>query len=169
MTRTHGNVEAQLAPVLDALLRTAQTEADAVLAQADLEVADELALADAQAEELLDRSRAQFASDAAVLVAAEHSRVLREARSVELRARRAAYDALVAAVSAALLDQAATDPEVVAALTERARMELGPEAVLAPTPDGGLDAEAGGRRLRLPLTSLVEGAVADLLTSRDTP
>jgi hypothetical protein len=169
MTRTQGPADGELKPVRDALLRMARADADAVLARADLEVADLLAQADAEAQATLDRARTQAAEDRAVLVAAERSRVLGEARSVELRARRAAYDALVAAATDAVRAREAADPQVVAVLSERARRELGPDATLTLLPDGGLIAEAGGRRLCLPLSSLVEGAVADLLTSRGTP
>jgi len=168
VTTTHDTADLELAPVRDALLRLARSDADAVLAEADRDVADQLARADAQAAELLDRARGQSAADTGVVVAAEKSRVMREARSVELRASRAAYDALVAAATAAVRAQVATDPDVLAALTARARRELGPDATIGSTPDGGLVAEAGNRRLGLPVAALVERAVADLLTSRDT-
>ena len=80
--------------------------------------------------ELLDRARARSAEDAAELVAAEHARMLREARSFELAARRAAYDALLAAAVAAVRARLADDPEVLAALTARAHAALGPEATV---------------------------------------
>jgi hypothetical protein len=152
--------------VRDALLRLARADADATLARADQEDVEVLGAADAQARDLLDRARAQAAEDAAALLRSERSRMLQQERSVELRARRATYDALVAAATAAARDELAEDPAVAAALAERARATLGPQAVLTRTPDGGLAAEADGRTLLLPLTPLVEAAVADLLVAR---
>jgi vacuolar-type H+-ATPase subunit E/Vma4 len=167
VTRTHDHLDAELAPVRDALLRMARADAAAVLAEADQEVAEQRAQTDARARELVEEARAQGAADAAVLADAERSRLLRETRSVELRAHRAAYDALVAAAADVVRVEVATDPDVVAAMTDRARRELGPDAVVTPAPDGGLVATAGGRRLGLPLGALVERAVADLLTSEE--
>jgi hypothetical protein len=169
MTPSHAIDASELTPVRDALLRIARADAGATLADADREAAELLASADAEAAELLDRARARSAEAAAELVAAEHSRMLREARSFELAARRAAYDALVAAAAAAVSARLADDPEVLAALTVRAHMDLGPEATVARSPAGGLVAEAGGRRMGLPLAALVERAVADLLASRGAP
>jgi len=159
----------ELGPVREALLRLAHADADAVLTAADRDIAELLAAADAEASQLRARARAQAEEDTAALEAAEHSRVLREARSIELRARLAAYEALLSAAATASRSRLADSPEVVAAMTERARAVLGPEATLTRTPDGGLAAEADGRRLELPLATLVERAVADLLASRETP
>jgi vacuolar-type H+-ATPase subunit E/Vma4 len=167
VTRTRGNLDAELASVRDTLLRMARADADTVLGEADLDVAGVRAEADAQARELIEQARVQGAADATVLADAEHSRVLREGRSVELRARRAAYDALLSAAADAVRAEVAADPDVVMAIAERARRELGPAAVLTPIPEGGLVAEAGRRRMGLPLAALVERAVADLLTSQE--
>jgi hypothetical protein len=170
MTALHAVVDAsELSPVREALLRIARDDAAAALAEADGEAAELLASADDEAAALLDRARARSAEDVAGLAAAEHSRGLREARSLELGARGAAYDALVAAAVAAVRARLADDPQVLAALTVRAHAELGAEATVTRCPEGGLVAEAGGRRMGLPLAALVERAVADLLASRDTP
>lgn len=170
MTAPHAVVDAtELAPVREALLGIARDDAGAALAEADREAAELLASADAEAAELLGRARARSAEDAAELVAAEHSRMLRESRSFELAARRSAYDALVAAAVAAVRARLADDPEVLAALTARAHAELGPDATVTSSPDGGLVAEADGRRMGLPLAALAERAVTELLASRGTP
>jgi hypothetical protein len=161
--------DAELTPVRDALLGIARAVAAATLADADREAAELLASSDAEAAELVDRARARAAADAAELVAAEHSRTVREARSFELTARRAAYEALVASAAAAVRARLADDPEVLAALTARAHAELGPEATITRTPEGGVVAEAGGRRMDLPLTALVERAVAERLASQGAP
>ena len=83
----------------------------------------------------------------------------------QLQARRATYDALISAAAAAVRDELADDREVVSALGERARAALGADAVLSRLPDGGLVAEAGGRRLVLPLQALVERVVAELVAT----
>ena len=159
----------ELTPVREALLQRAHDDAETELAKADRDVADVNAAATAQATELVDQARAQAADDVMILKAAERSRVLREARTVQLQARRATYDALVSAASTAVRDELADDPTVVSALTERARAELGADAILSRLPDGGLAAEAEGRRLTLPLQVLVERVVADLIASRESP
>lgn len=151
----------------DALLASARADADAVLAEAARDVAELRARGETEARTLLESARAQAAADAAVLADAARSRVLREARSVELRAHRAAYDALVAAAADAARVELATDPEVVAAMTEQALRATGPDARLVPLPDGGLAAELGARTVVLSLSVLVERAVDDLLASRE--
>lgn len=158
----------ELAAVSEALLRIARADARTVLTAADRVVADLLATADAEASELRERARAEAEEDTAALEAAERSRVLREARSIELQARLAAYEELLSAAVTASSSRLANDPDVVAAMTERARAVLGEEATLSRTRDGGLVAEAEGLRLELPLATLVEQAVADLLASRET-
>ncbi|GAB3258322.1 V-type ATP synthase subunit E family protein [Nocardioides dilutus] len=169
MTAPHAVIDpTELAPVREALLRMARAEADTVLAAADHDVEGVLAAADTEAAELRDRARAQAEEDTAVLEATEHSRVLREARSIELGAELAAYEALLSAAATTARARLADDPDVVAAMTERVRRELGPGATLSRTPDGGLVGEADGRRLGLSLATLVERAVADLLASRGT-
>jgi vacuolar-type H+-ATPase subunit E/Vma4 len=169
MTAPHVVDPAELTSVRDALLQIARADAEAVLADADRETAELLASAEAEVAELLDRARARSREEAAELVAAQHSRMLREARSFELAARRSAYDALVAAAVVAVRARLADDPEVLAALTARAHAELGPDATVTSSPDGGLVAEADGRRMGLPLTALAERAVTELLLSRGTP
>ena len=159
----------ELTPVHAALLRRAHADAETTLAEADRDAADMDAAATAQVTQLLDEAKARAADDVMVLEAAERSRVLREARSIELRARRATYDALVAAAAAAVRDQLADDPAVVSALSERARTVLGADAILSRLPDGGLAAEADGRRLVLPLQALVEHGVGQLIASEESP
>ncbi len=158
----------ELAPVREALLQSACVDAEKELAKADRDVEDLSAEAAAEATQLLDRASAHAADDVVVLEAAERSRVLREARSVQLRARLATYEALVSAATAAVRDQLADDPSVTSALVTRARTELGADAVLSRLPDGGLVAEAGGRRLALPLQALVERVVADLIAAQES-
>ena len=156
----------ELIPVQAALLRRAHADAETELAGADRDTADVNAAATAQVTQLLDQSRAQAADDVMVLEAAERSRGLREARSIQLQARRATYDALVSAAAAAVRDELADDPEVVSALSERARTELGADAILSRLPDGGLVAEAGGGGPGRPPASVAPAVAATAAPSR---
>lgn len=158
----------ELTPVREALLQRARADAEAELAAADQDVVSVLATATAQGAALLAEAKTQADESVMVLEAAERSRLLREARSIQLQARRTTYDALVSAASAAVRDQLADDPTVLSALTQRAHSELGPDALLSRLPDGGLVAEADGRRLTLPLQALVERVVAERVADAES-
>jgi vacuolar-type H+-ATPase subunit E/Vma4 len=158
-----------LAPVVAALRRLAHEDAAEVLAAADGDVAKSRATADAEVARLLDLARARAEEDVAVLRARERSRAMRASRAMELRARRTAYEALVVAAGQAVRVRLAGDPDVADALARLARAELGRDAVLTRTTDGGLVAEAGDRRIVHHLSTLVEQAVADLVAAREEP
>lgn len=159
----------ELDPIRESLLRCAHDDAESDMADAEREAASVIARATAEAAQLLDQARAQAAVDIAGLEAAERSRVLRTARSVQLQTQRTAYEALMSAATESVRDQLADDPEVVSSLSRQARTEFGPHASLTRLPDGGLVAEAGGRRLALPLQALVERTVGELIASRESP
>jgi vacuolar-type H+-ATPase subunit E/Vma4 len=152
-----------LGPVRAALLALAARDAERMLAAADADAAATLAVADAEAETIRARARSEAETDAAAFLATEQARAHRLARSVELRARRAAYDDLVHRVHEAVRE---LSEETAPTLTALARSELGPEVTVTGSPDGGVVAEAGGRRVSYTLTALADRAVADLLASR---
>lgn len=157
-----------LAPVREALLALARRDAQSVVAEADAEASATLAEAARQAEQTRADARLEAATDAAALLAAERARINRESRALELRARRAAYDELVRSAREAV--RALSDsPGVRDRLAALAREELGPTATIRPSPDGGVIAQAGGRRVSYSLGALADEAVADLLSSRDEP
>jgi vacuolar-type H+-ATPase subunit E/Vma4 len=127
------------------LRRSAQEEADAVRATAQSE-ADAI-LADAVADgERTARSVAALRS----------ARVRRQAHETVLAQRSAIRRELqrqVAESAAALR----TDPryaDLMARLTERSRAVLGPDAVVSPSPHGGVVARSGTRHLDLSLPTL---------------
>jgi vacuolar-type H+-ATPase subunit E/Vma4 len=150
-----------LAPVRQALLDTARTEAARTLAEADADCASVLARSRAEADTILAEARARGEADAADLLAAERRKARRQARTVVLAAQRAAYDQLhaqlVVGVQALRRDPAyARWREQV---TEQVRAALGPDAVVTEAPQGGVLAESGGRRAATTLADLAERAL----------
>lgn len=155
-----------LAPVREALLALARRDAECALSAADADAAEILAQAEGEAEQIRAAARAEATVDANAHLATEESRINRESRAVELRARRAAYDELVRRAREAMRGLA-DDPGLREKLAGLARAELDAAATVVASPDGGVVAEAGGRRISYLLTSLAEDAVADLLASRE--
>ena len=81
-----------------------------------------------------------------------------------LRAQHETYAALhrQARVRVCALSADPSYPALFERLCERARAELGADAVLREHPDGGVVAEVPGRRLDLSLPALADRAVDDL-------
>lgn len=153
-----------LAPVRDGLLGRARADADATVAAADAEAAVTLAGARTLAASIREEARARGERDAAALEERERARARREARSTVLQAQRAAYEQLRRAAETAArgLRAGPAYPDLLAGLTARAAAELGPEAVVREHPDGGVLAEAAGRRWDGTLHTLADRALADL-------
>lgn len=161
---TLAEFRAALAPVREGLLAGARADAGATLAAADADAAAVLAAARAQAATILEEARARGERDAAALEARERTRARREARSAVLTAQRDAFEQLrrAARTAARQLRGGPGYPDLVAALTARGVAELGPDAVVREHPDGGVVAEAAGRRLDGSLDALVDRALAGL-------
>lgn len=151
-----------LDPVRAALLRAARAEAAGVVAAAERDAAAVLAAARSRATAVLAAAAAAGRSDAATRLARERSVARRNRRTADLATRSAARDGLLARVRAAVRELPASHPELPGRLTDRIRTELGPDAVLTPTPDGGLAGEVPGRRLELSLDALADLAVDGL-------
>ncbi|WP_152189999.1 hypothetical protein [Georgenia satyanarayanai] len=151
-----------LAPVRAALLTRADADARAELAAADAEAGDLLARARTEAGAVRDAARTEGRADGAALAAAERARARREARAVVLAAQREAYENLLARVRAALPELRA-DPAY-PAWRERAVARvggvLGPDAVVADIPTGGVVGHAPGRSAAASLTDLADRAAA---------
>ncbi|MGZ4544935.1 MAG: hypothetical protein ACXVXT_06045 [Blastococcus sp.] len=157
-------LRAALAPVRAALLARAHAAADAVLAEADADAEAALAEARQQAAALLADARARGERDAATADARERAHARREARTTVLGAQRAAYEDLRRRghEAARALRTGPGYPALLAHLTARARAELGPTAVVREHPDGGVVAEAPGRRLDATLAALADRALDGL-------
>ncbi len=147
-----------LAPVRQTLLAQARADADRTLAEADADAAAILAGAQSEADAIRAEARAQGESDAAAVLAAERARVRRQARAVVLAAQREAYDELrsqVVQALAALRDDPAYGPWR-DRLADHARRALGADAVLSEPAEGGVLAEANGRRALYTLVGLAD-------------
>lgn len=145
-----------LEPVRRALRDAAEEEASRVLADSRRQAAVMAQNAAAQAARIADDAAAQGEADA-----------LSDARSRTSRARRAAREAVLAAqegVRSEFLRElqkaaraARNDPRYPALLARLGRLAvetLGPGAALSESPDGGILAQAGARRMDLSLPSL---------------
>jgi vacuolar-type H+-ATPase subunit E/Vma4 len=162
--RLSAEAAAALDPVRAALLDRARADGDALLAAADAQAAAAVAAARAEAGAAVAEARARGEREAAVVRTAERARARREARAIVLRAQRTAYDELRRR-SRAAAERLHTEPGY-RALQDRlvavARADLGTQAVIREDPDGGLVAEAPGRRVDLRLGTLAERAVDGL-------
>jgi vacuolar-type H+-ATPase subunit E/Vma4 len=150
--------------VHDALLDRARMDADAALTGADTEAAAMLAAARARAAQLVTEARAEGERDAAAVGARLRARAQREARAAVLHAQAAAYAELRRRSRAAVraLREDPAYPELLAALRARARAQLGAAATVREHPDGGVVAEAPGRRLDAGLDALADAALDGL-------
>jgi hypothetical protein len=151
-------LQTALAPVRDALLARARADAAAALADADTDAAAVLAEAREQAAALLREAREQGEREAAALRTREHARAGREARTVVLGAQRAALEELRRRGRAAAR-ALGEDPALLDRLRARLLADLGPDAVVRDHPDGGLVAEAPGRRVDASLGALADRAL----------
>ncbi len=116
-----------LAPVREALLADARSEAGRTLAEADAEVDAVRARTAAECDRIRREARARGEADAEELLGAERARVRRQARAVVLRARGEAYDELRrrARDAAVALRTVPDYPALRARLVEQARSLVG--------------------------------------------
>lgn len=161
MTPTLPTGSAALAPVRTALRAQAEAGAHATLDRARHEADLIRAEAGARAEGILADSRAEGEEQARAAVAARVVRRRREARDVVLATQRELYDKLRRASrdAARALRNDPDYPEILRRLTERAITAMGPGASVRESPDGGVLAEAGSRRLDLSLPALADRQV----------
>lgn len=147
-----------LAPVRSGLLAQARADAERVLAEADADADATMAAARSEANAILEAARAEGESDAAVVLSAKRARDRRQARAIVLAAQREAYDTLrsrvVQAVSA-IRDDPGYGPWR-HRLAEQARRALGSDAAVSEAPEGGVLAEADGRRAAYTLAGLAD-------------
>jgi hypothetical protein len=145
-----------LAPVRGSLLAAARLEAADIRRDAGEQA---LALVEA-ARRNADQIRSAAAEDGADTARSQSvlrsARVRREAHETVLTRRNTLWLALQRHVrqSAAGLRSDQRYPRLLALLIEQSHALLGPEAIVAESPDGGVIAEAGSRRLDLSLPVL---------------
>ncbi len=158
MTGLSPESDAALEPVRRALRSAAEQQAS--------ELKDE---AGRQAGALLDAARAEAAAILAAATRESEDAARSEAALRSARARRQAHELVLAQRSSLRLElhrrvrEAAAGltsdpryPELVTRLTEQCRQLLGPDAGVSESPEGGVVAEAGPRRLDLSLPVLAE-------------
>jgi vacuolar-type H+-ATPase subunit E/Vma4 len=152
---------AALAPVQSKLHVQAEAEARTTLDQARRQAGRIRSEARARAAGILADSRAEGEEQARAAVAARVVRRRREARDVVLSVQRDLYDELRRASrdAARALRDSSDYPEILRRLTKRAVAAMGPEAAMQESPDGGIVAVAGSRRLDLSLPVLAEREV----------
>jgi vacuolar-type H+-ATPase subunit E/Vma4 len=150
-----------LTPVRDALLERAHEEVDRLLSRAEQDAEETLADARGEADDLRAQGRAQGEADAEAVLVSARTRARRQARATVLAAQRDTYDELRRRVHGAA-QELRDDPGYDALrdrLVRRARELLGPDAELSEPPDGGVVAEAGGRRFVCTLADLADAAL----------
>jgi len=153
---------APLEPLRAALIARAKDEADETRTAAEKDGRLAVEAAREEAATMLADARARGEADAAGLLAVEHARARRVARSVVLEAQRAAYAELLTQTRQAarlLLADPLRREQLVAAL----RRQLGEYASIRDHPDGGIIAETpDGRSIDASVATLIDRAVADL-------
>jgi vacuolar-type H+-ATPase subunit E/Vma4 len=163
MTAATGTAD-QLAPVRARMLRDATDQAAQIVADAHRTGGAIVARAQQDAAAVLAQARAAGQRDGAMLADAERSRGRREARTLVLRAQRAALDELRAQVRTEVAALRG-DPgygQLHDQLAAVARLAAGPGATVADSPDGGVLARAAGVTVDCSLTRLAELAVQAL-------
>ncbi|WP_432193151.1 hypothetical protein [Streptomyces sp. bgisy027] len=150
-----------LSPVRAELLRAAHTEAEALLARAERDAAARVEQARVEARTILDAARRQGEADGADAARELLVRARREARSRTLSARREAYEELRREAAERVREMRRTDdhPSLRRRLEHRARVLLGPGAEMIEHADGGVVAQASGKRADLSLTALADRAL----------
>ncbi|MFI7063589.1 hypothetical protein ACIBL3_21570 [Kribbella sp. NPDC050124] len=153
--------DAALDPVRDALLAAARADAAAELR--DAESRRDTLLADARrtADELVADARVKGEAEATVLLTARMADSRRDARRTVLAAQRALYDELRrrCRLAAVALVRRPDYEQLRKRLVAQAEDLLGPGAAVTDSPDGGVLASAGTRRLDLSLPALVDRVV----------
>lgn len=161
MTATRSRLADPLAAVRAAILAQATDDAERAVAAADRDVAARLAGVEEEVARNLESVRMTADRDAAAIVDESRSRARRQARAIVLAAQQSAFEQLRAQARSAVRGLR-TDPEypaLLARLTATARDRLGPTAVAREHPDGGVLAEADGRRVALTLDAAADRAV----------
>jgi vacuolar-type H+-ATPase subunit E/Vma4 len=153
-----------LAPLRIELLRRARADADRTRRDAEATAAEILAAAEIRCDEIVGEAIARGEADAAEIRTTRRAKVRHGLRADELAAQRMIYEDLAAKVTDAVcgLRDDADYPRVRQRLTERTRELLGPAAVIAEAPGGGIVARGPGRRLDYSLSGFAARAVERL-------
>lgn len=159
---TAAQPEDPLAPVRTALLDRARQHAADLLEAARGDAEAEVARAQQEAERLRSQARAEGEADAAAVLESARTTSRREARGIVLAAQREVFDDLHRRVreSVARLREDPGYRSLLHRLEARARAALGPDVLVAEAPEGGVVAEAQGRRFVCTLPDIAEETLA---------
>lgn len=146
-----------LEPVRKALLADAERDAAATIRAAAANAARQRSKAISDADGVVRAARADGERQATDAVATRLARGRRDAHALLLATRRRLYDELRAQCGSAAIALRDTPdyPDVRSRLIARAHAELGPDARITESPDGGVIATLGSRRIDLSLPTLV--------------
>ncbi|MBT1002541.1 hypothetical protein KIH31_07980 [Paenarthrobacter sp. DKR-5] len=158
MTALAPEANAALEPVRKALRAAAEEEAAGIRSAARRVADKELEAARTEAARILATAAAEGEAAAAAEAAARSARARRQAHELVLGARTAVRVELRRRVreAAAGLAEDPRYPELMTRLREKCHELLGPDAVVSESPEGGVVAVAGARRLDLTLPVLAE-------------
>ncbi|MEV0283576.1 hypothetical protein AB0H36_05580 [Kribbella sp. NPDC050820] len=150
-----------LDPVRDALRAAARADAAAVLRGAEDRRDAMLASARRTGDELVADARLEGEAEATAVLTARMANSRRDARRTVLAAQRELYVELRrrCRVAAVALVGSPDYERVRKSLVAHAEELLGPEATVTDSPDGGVLASAGSRRLDLSLPAMAERVV----------
>jgi vacuolar-type H+-ATPase subunit E/Vma4 len=156
--------DASLEPVRNALREAAEKQAAGFRDSSAREAAALLDAAKAEAAAILAVAAAEGEAEARSETALRSARARRQAHELVLAQRNALRTELHRQVrhSAVELTRDPRYPELMARLKEQCRELLGPDASVSESPDGGVVAEAGSRRLDLSLPVLAGMTLDDL-------
>ncbi|MFF3164701.1 hypothetical protein [Streptomyces sp. NPDC003273] len=159
----------ELEPVRAELLRAARAAADAVLDRARADAAGALLAARAEAGAVLARARGLGQADGAAQAERERVRAAQRAWETELAVRAEVYAALGAEVRAGVRRALAREGAVARwHLADVARAALGPAAEVTAAAQGGVTAEAPGRRVDLSADAIADRALDRLGVRAET-
>lgn len=159
-----------LAPLREALLRSAQREAETEVADAREHRRRVLAEAQAEADRIRAQARAEGERDAEQLRLEQRARSRRRARATVLAEQSRALDALRREVGrrlALLWSSADTREPIRARLVAAAVADLGDDVEVHDLPEGGIVATRPHARATYRLADLAEWAIASLDTELD--
>jgi vacuolar-type H+-ATPase subunit E/Vma4 len=154
-------VPPELKPLREALLRQARRDADAVIAVAAKQAAEQLAAATAAADARVGVARQRGEAEAASALVAEEAKIRQEARTLILQAERSVYDELRTRTRDRVrqLRDDNCYPLLRSRLEADGRARLGSDAVCRDDPRGGCVIEADGKRIEATLDTLADWAV----------
>lgn len=147
-----------------ALIETAQRDADALRARAASDASAFLEDARQEAASILAEAEDRGRADGATIAATSRARARREARTIVLRAQREAYDELRRRGRSAVgaLRQAPDYIQIRRRLASLAQAQAGLDGTVVHQPDGGVVAEAPGRRVDCSLVAMADRALEAL-------